>query len=112
MTESPLDLEENQQRTVTRSFPPDRDQDRGLTSPAARAELNAPALPDLHELPGAIELESTFQASLLGDLRAHDGDAARATAQQFGLQTSQIFIDHHTEQLTDRSTYRVLRSRP
>ncbi len=48
--------------------------------------------PDLLELPGAVALESSFQHSMLEDLRAHDADAARATAERFAARAVQLYL--------------------
>lgn len=50
--------------------------------------------PDLSELPGAVKLESAFQSSLLDNLRAHDADAARATAQRFAVGAARLYLGH------------------
>jgi DNA-binding GntR family transcriptional regulator len=50
--------------------------------------------PDMLELPGAIALETSFQSSMLEDLRAHDPDSARATAERFAARAAQIYITY------------------
>jgi hypothetical protein len=53
--------------------------------------------PDLLELPGANALESSFQSSILEDLRAHDADSARATAERFAARAAQIYLTHRSD---------------